>query len=50
MTASLPLRDYTFLGITQSLCPECLTVVPAKILVRDSRFYFRKSMPHPWRS
>jgi uncharacterized radical SAM superfamily Fe-S cluster-containing enzyme len=45
MTATLPLRDYTFLGITQSLCPECLVVVPAKILVRDNRVYFRKTCP-----
>lgn len=45
MTATLPLRDYTFLGITQSLCPECLAVVPAKILVRDNRVYFRKTCP-----
>jgi uncharacterized radical SAM superfamily Fe-S cluster-containing enzyme len=45
MTTSLPLRDYTFLGITQSLCPQCLAVVPAKILVRDNRVYFRKTCP-----
>src|SRR4030095_12846391 len=31
-------RDYTFLGTTQSLCPECLAVVPAKIIVKH---------PHP---
>jgi uncharacterized radical SAM superfamily Fe-S cluster-containing enzyme len=43
MTASLPLRDYTFLGITQSLCPQCLSVVPAKIIARDNRVYFRKT-------
>src|SRR5262245_51321711 len=29
-------RDYTFLGTTQSLCPECLAVVPAKIVARQS--------------
>ena len=45
MTASLPVRDYTFLGITQSLCPECMAVVPAKILVRENRVYFRKTCP-----
>ena len=27
-------RDYTFLGTTQSLCPECLAVVPAKIIAQ----------------
>jgi tetraether lipid synthase len=45
-------RDYTFLGTTQSLCPECLAVVPAKIISRQShlaasgsgdRVYFRKT-------
>ena len=45
MTATLPLRDYTFLGITQSLCPECMAVVPAKILIRENRVYFRKTCP-----
>ncbi len=38
-------RDYTFLGMTQSLCPECLAVVPAKIIDRGGRVYFRKTCP-----
>jgi len=39
----MELREYTFLGMTQSLCPECLSLVPAKIVVRDDRrVYFRK--------
>lgn len=38
-------RDYTFLGTTQSLCPECLSVVPAKIISRRGRVYFRKTCP-----
>src|SRR4051794_39178160 len=38
----MQLRDHTFLGTTQSLCPECLQVVPAKIIVRRGRVYFRK--------
>lgn len=38
-------RDYTFLGTTQSLCPECLALVPAKIIERDGRVYFRKRCP-----
>lgn len=38
----MKLRDYTFLGTTQSLCPECLSLTPTKILVRDGRVYFRK--------
>jgi uncharacterized radical SAM superfamily Fe-S cluster-containing enzyme len=38
-----PSRDYTFLGTTQSLCPECLAVVPAKIITKGKRVYFRKT-------
>jgi hypothetical protein len=38
----MALKDYTFLGTTQSLCPECLELVQAKIIVRDGRVYFRK--------
>lgn len=36
-------RDYTFLGTTQSLCPECLSLVTAKIVEREGRVYFRKN-------
>lgn len=42
---TIKLRDHTFLGMTQSLCPECLTLVPAKIITKDSRVYFRKTCP-----
>ena len=38
-------RNYTFLGTTQSLCPECLSVVPTKIIARGQRVYFRKRCP-----
>ncbi|WP_425615226.1 radical SAM protein [Anatilimnocola sp. NA78] len=38
-------RDYTFLGTTQSLCPECLGLVPTKIITRGKRVYFRKTCP-----
>jgi uncharacterized radical SAM superfamily Fe-S cluster-containing enzyme len=38
-------RNYTFLGTTQSLCPECLAVVPAKIVAIGKRVYFRKTCP-----
>ena len=41
----MQLRDYTFLGTTQSLCPDCLRLLPAKILNRDGRVYFRKRCP-----
>ncbi len=44
--ASQPLREHTFLGMTQSLCPECLALVPAKIIVKNGgRVYFRKRCP-----
>ncbi len=36
-------RDYTFLGMTQSLCPDCLALVPAKVISREGRVYFRKT-------
>jgi uncharacterized radical SAM superfamily Fe-S cluster-containing enzyme len=39
------LRDHTFLGITQSLCPECLALVPAKVITKGKRVYFRKRCP-----
>jgi tetraether lipid synthase len=35
-------RDYRYLGTTHSLCPECFALVPAKIIDRDGRVYFRK--------
>lgn len=38
-------RDYTFLGLTQSLCPECRQVVQAKIIARGKRVYLRKTCP-----
>lgn len=41
----MKLRDHTFLGATQSLCPDCLAVVPAKIISRDRRVYFLKRCP-----
>jgi len=41
----MQLRDHTLLGLTQSLCPECLALVPAKIIERDGRVYFRKRCP-----
>ncbi len=40
--ARLDLREHRFLGATQSMCPDCLAVVPAKIVSREGRVYFRK--------
>jgi hypothetical protein len=39
------LRDYVYLGTTQSLCPRCLKLVPAKIISKQQRVYFRKTCP-----
>ncbi len=36
------LRDHLFLGSTQSLCPECLELVQAKIVSKNGRVYFDK--------
>jgi hypothetical protein len=42
----MQLREHRFLGMTQSLCPQCLAVVPAKIIVKNgARVYFRKRCP-----
>ena len=41
----MEIRDYSFLGTTQSLCPECLGLVPTKIITRGRRVYFRKQCP-----
>ncbi len=41
----MDLRDYTYLGTTESLCPRCRRLVPAKIVARDGRVYFRKRCP-----
>src|SRR5438477_6697714 len=41
----MPVRDYTFRGLTKSLCPHCRRLVDAKIIVRDGRVYFRKRCP-----
>ncbi|MFO0953077.1 MAG: radical SAM protein [Isosphaeraceae bacterium] len=39
----MKLHEHTFLGTTQSLCPECLALVPAKIITKGRRVYFRKT-------
>lgn len=35
-------RPYIFYAHTQSLCEECLAVVPAKIIFQDNKVYYRK--------
>src|SRR5262249_60770362 len=43
--AFMDLRNYTFLGLIHSLCPECRLLVDAKIITRGQRVYFRKHCP-----
>src|SRR5262249_15895397 len=43
--SAMNLRDYTFLGTTHSLCPECRRLLEAKTIVRQGRVYFRKQCP-----
>jgi uncharacterized radical SAM superfamily Fe-S cluster-containing enzyme len=38
-------RPYIFYAQTQSLCEECLQVVPTKILFQDERVYYQKRCP-----
>ncbi len=38
-------RPYIFYAQTQSLCEECLAVVPTKILIQDERVYYLKRCP-----
>jgi len=38
-------RPYIYYGQTQSLCGECLTVVPAKIIFQDDKVYYLKRCP-----
>ena len=45
MTTPKPVTPYTFLGSTQSLCPDCLRVVQTKIIAKGKRVYFRKRCP-----
>ncbi len=40
-----PRANHIMHGTTQSLCPECMQVVPAKIISIGKRVYFRKRCP-----
>ncbi len=40
-----PRADHIMIGITQSLCPDCMEVVPAKIITVGRRVYLRKRCP-----
>ena len=39
------LNQHLYLGTTQSLCPQCLDVVPAKIVEREGKIWFDKFCP-----
>ena len=43
----MQLRDRIFLGMTQSLCPACLTLVLAKIPTLQGRQTARRKKPLP---
>jgi len=38
-------RNYIFHEYTNSLCPECLKVVPAKVILKDNKVYLLKYCP-----
>ncbi|MGV3486633.1 MAG: radical SAM protein [Planctomycetaceae bacterium] len=40
-----PRAKHVMIGTTQSLCPQCMEVVPAKIITIGKRVYFRKRCP-----
>ncbi len=40
-----PRARHVMIGTTDSLCPQCMQVVPAKIITRGRRVYFRKRCP-----
>lgn len=40
-----PRADHVMIGVTQSLCPECMQVIPAKIITVGRRVYLRKRCP-----
>jgi uncharacterized radical SAM superfamily Fe-S cluster-containing enzyme len=37
--------DYVFYELTRSICPDCLKVIDAKILLRDNKVYMSKRCP-----
>ena len=38
-------RDYIFHEYTNSLCPECLQIIPAKVILKDKKVYLLKYCP-----
>ena len=38
-------RDYIFYEFTNSLCPECLHTVPAKVVIKDKKVFLLKYCP-----
>jgi len=43
--STLKSRPYLFYGQTQSLCPECLELVPAKIVFESGKVWYHKRCP-----
>lgn len=38
-------RDYIFHEFTNSLCPQCLQIIPAKVILKDKKVYLLKYCP-----
>jgi uncharacterized radical SAM superfamily Fe-S cluster-containing enzyme len=38
-------RDYVFYEFTNSLCPDCLQTIPAKVVLKDNKVYLLKYCP-----
>ncbi len=38
-------NDFSEIGVTESVCPECLEVIPARKIVRDDGIYMVKKCP-----
>ncbi len=49
ITARQSVRNHIFHELTRSLCPECLCLVDAQVLIRDGAVYLRKyCRQHGW--
>jgi uncharacterized radical SAM superfamily Fe-S cluster-containing enzyme len=46
VTAQKKDANYVFYELTRSICPQCRTVIDAKVLLRDNKVYMSKRCPH----
>ncbi|MDD5070672.1 MAG: radical SAM protein [Candidatus Omnitrophica bacterium] len=42
---NLMYKDYIFHSLTQSVCPVCLAVLSAKVIIKDNRVYISRNCP-----